>query len=458
MATNREEIVVRAGFDNTALASGLRSATSQISGWAKGVSNLVQGAFGYISAAGLVASVEKAFTRVKEIQAGAAKTGLNTSVFQQLSQIANEELPEGAAKFDTAITKLNVNLGKGSKEFEKWGIHSKNAQDAIFEIADKMQGMEDPAAKAAMAVALMGRSGAEMVPLLERGAAALREMSGHKSIFSAEDMENIKNAHQQFEEMGNIVVIWTGKAVSMFAEFFQMLGKLSAPGSLAGASKEEAHQWMEDINKKAAKEAEALESAKDAADAAQDAAKASEIQAEADANATYEAEQKVEAQKKQTEELKQQKDLAEAIAKNEKLAQDYQRNIRSGIAELTAGTVPTLEALAGRQFSRQLGRNYGAGGKFDLETGGGQFGNVARDYLTTQKEAQYDFTYGNKGQYEKDLTKLGGLKGTLMDLGILPDTRDMRNISKATADSEKHLAALNASLKTGAATVSLAPD
>ena len=199
---------------------------------------------GFIGFGAFLEGLDKAFERVKQIQSGAAKTGLDTSTWQELSQIANEELPDGAEKFDAAITKLNVNIGEGAKNFEKWGINSRDAASAVFEIADKMQAMTDPAERAAMAVDLMGRGGAALVPMLVQGAAALHQMASEKSIFTPDDLENISKAHKQVEDMENRVTIWAGKFISAIADGAKFIGALSVPGGLAGNAAADAKAEM----------------------------------------------------------------------------------------------------------------------------------------------------------------------------------------------------------------------
>jgi hypothetical protein len=177
-----------------------------------------------------VGMLEKSLAAVRQIKSESEMTGLSAEKFQQLSQIANEELPDGAAKFSAALSKLNVNIGEGTAKFQKWGIHARNANDAIFEMADRMKQMVDPAERAAMAVDLMGRGGAALVPMLQKGADALRQMSAGRTVFSDEDIKSISDAGRQVEEMENRVTIWAGKFISGIASAAQVLGSMKIFG------------------------------------------------------------------------------------------------------------------------------------------------------------------------------------------------------------------------------------
>lgn len=55
--------------------------------------------------------------------------------------------------------------------------HTRNLQDMLGLIADKFKTSADGPAKTAVAMALMGRAGAEMIPLLNRGSEGLRELA-----------------------------------------------------------------------------------------------------------------------------------------------------------------------------------------------------------------------------------------------------------------------------------------
>ena len=69
MATNREEIIIRAGFDGSTLASGLRQGTHQVKEFAHEVGRDLLSAF---SAGAIVAQVENIFKKVESIKSGAS--------------------------------------------------------------------------------------------------------------------------------------------------------------------------------------------------------------------------------------------------------------------------------------------------------------------------------------------------------------------------------------------------
>lgn len=89
-----------------------------------------------------------------------------------------------AGVFESTMVKLSKKIGEGGAEFEKLGIKTRDANGAIrsnvevlMDSADAFAAMEDGTAKTALAVDLFGKSGAELIPLLNEGSDGLREMN-----------------------------------------------------------------------------------------------------------------------------------------------------------------------------------------------------------------------------------------------------------------------------------------
>ena len=80
-------------------------------------------------------------------------------------------------------TKLSKAIVGGNSGLERLGITSKNLdgsmksnRQVLGEVADRFVGMEDGAAKTALAMEIFGKSGADMIPMLNGGSAGLKEM------------------------------------------------------------------------------------------------------------------------------------------------------------------------------------------------------------------------------------------------------------------------------------------
>lgn len=84
----------------------------------------------------------------------------------------------------TGLAKLSKNMVEGGKGFDELGVKTRNAdgtmrgvKDVFYDVADAFSEIEDGAAKTAVAQQIFGKSGAELLPVLNGGAAGLREMA-----------------------------------------------------------------------------------------------------------------------------------------------------------------------------------------------------------------------------------------------------------------------------------------
>lgn len=83
----------------------------------------------------------------------------------------------------TGLAKLSKNMVEGGKGFDELGVKTRNAdgtmrgvKDVFYDVADAFSEIEDGAAKTALAQQIFGKSGAELLPVLNGGAAGMREM------------------------------------------------------------------------------------------------------------------------------------------------------------------------------------------------------------------------------------------------------------------------------------------
>jgi hypothetical protein len=136
--------------------------------------------------AGLSAVVKKAIDAGDELFNLQAKTGVaaNTLIgIGNAAKLADVDI----GTLGKGLTKLNVNLVKAAegnedlaRKFQALGVNVKDANGqvvpadkALKQIANRFADMPDGAQKAAAAVALFGKSGADLIPLLNEGAASM---------------------------------------------------------------------------------------------------------------------------------------------------------------------------------------------------------------------------------------------------------------------------------------------
>jgi hypothetical protein len=118
-----------------------------------------------------------------ELGKAAQKIGVTTEALSEL-QYAAELSGLNAESFQCAMSKLNRSIADGNPAFEAMGINVKTAGGelktadvVIKELSEKFAGYKDGAEKSALAMELMGKKGAEMVPFLNSGAEGLKQMA-----------------------------------------------------------------------------------------------------------------------------------------------------------------------------------------------------------------------------------------------------------------------------------------
>lgn len=130
----------------------------------------------------------------------------------------------------TGIKKLSVNLneaatatgGKAADAFRVLGVSItessgalRSSESVMSDIADRFAGMKDGAVKTALAVALFGKAGADLIPFLNQGSKGIAELTA------------------EAEKLG---LIMTGKTAKAAEEFNDNIKKLSLSTAALGRS------------------------------------------------------------------------------------------------------------------------------------------------------------------------------------------------------------------------------
>lgn len=171
-------------------AGAASTATSKIRG---AVSNLGPAMAGPLAAAAAAATaaavaVKSAIDQADELSKLSQKIGISTealsglNVAAQLSDVSLQQLQGGITRLVRAQEGVASGSGKLAGVFDAIGVSATNADgslrqtDAVFrDLADVFQSLPDGAQKTALAIDIFGRSGAELIPLLNQGASGLRE-------------------------------------------------------------------------------------------------------------------------------------------------------------------------------------------------------------------------------------------------------------------------------------------
>lgn len=150
-----------------------------------------------VTGLGLAATAVKgAINDMDELSKTAQKVGLPTEQISGLayaaglSDVSIEGLTTGLVKLTKNMSDTAQGTGEAQKGFAALGIDVKNADGSLkssgqvlSEVAGKFAGYKDGAEKTALAVNLFGKSGAELIPLLNSGTDGLTQMTDEAKQF-----------------------------------------------------------------------------------------------------------------------------------------------------------------------------------------------------------------------------------------------------------------------------------
>lgn len=192
-------IHVSLGLDSAQFEAGMKRANGSV----KEMSATTKAAFLAIgaavaaAAAGIAIAVKGSIDHFDTLSKTAQKIGLTVESLAKLeyaakmSDVSLESLATGVKKLSQNMADVAAGAGSTAKRgFDMLGVSVKKADgtlktsDALLaEVADKFQNMPDGVNKTAAAVAIFGRAGADLIPMLNAGSAGLDEAAAKAERF-----------------------------------------------------------------------------------------------------------------------------------------------------------------------------------------------------------------------------------------------------------------------------------
>lgn len=205
MAMNMDAILnLRANVDGANKIVELNRGLMAVEGTAKGVTGAMRGMTGaaaglsgalgalapLASVAGLVGLAKGALDAGDRMHDLAQSTGVSVEAlarFKKAAAVSGTDI-DAVSKALVKLSKTMLDAGTGNKQqaaaFKALGIsvtdsngQLKSADTVMLQIADRFKAMPDGALKTALALKFFGRAGAEMIPLLDMGGAAIDKLS-----------------------------------------------------------------------------------------------------------------------------------------------------------------------------------------------------------------------------------------------------------------------------------------
>ena len=189
---------------------GLSSTAGKVSGGLRGLAGAAGGLSGALGSlvplatgAGLAAMAKGAIDAADDMNDLSQKTGVSVESLSKFQQAANASGTsiEGVG---AAMIKLNKGLAAGggpaADALKALGLSAtdasgklKTTDQVMLEVADKFVKMPDGANKTATAMALFGKAGADMIPLLNGGSKAVTDLSATMTGDFAKGADNLND-------------------------------------------------------------------------------------------------------------------------------------------------------------------------------------------------------------------------------------------------------------------------
>jgi hypothetical protein len=205
--------------DAKGLASGIKDADGQISDFGGKVDGLTS-KLKYLGPVAIAAGAAFGASMLRNVADTAdalaklsQKTGVTVEDLSRLQYAANlsgvsaDQLSSGITRLSRGMAEAASGTGEASKAFDAMGISVKSAdgtlknqRQMLEELADRFATYADGAEKSALAQQIFGRSGAELIPLLNSGAKGIREMSDESDALGNTLNEKTAKAAEQFND------------------------------------------------------------------------------------------------------------------------------------------------------------------------------------------------------------------------------------------------------------------
>lgn len=224
-------LVIKIGADTAAFEHGIRRVQGQVERWgsdlqsAAGQAALAFKLLGAAAASLTAATVGLAVASAKtgdEFAKLSAKTGETVETLSalsfaaKLSNVPIEGLQVGLRHLAVQMSQGASGSGEAAKAFRELGVQTQTATgqlrptgEVLLAVADRFAGMRDAAQRAALAQQLFGRSGVDLLPLLNQGSAAIktqmeeaRQLGGVWSTEAAQGAQTFMDNLQRLEVVG----------------------------------------------------------------------------------------------------------------------------------------------------------------------------------------------------------------------------------------------------------------
>lgn len=214
-------IEVKFSADTSDLDKGIASAGTKLQNFSKLAAIGLAGLASAAAAGGVAigALTKQAINFADEIGKTAQKIGMTSESLSKLEYAAKLS-DVSLGQLQVGLGQLSKNMQSGNDAFTALGINVTNAQgylrsteEVLLDVAERFAGMQDGAGKTALAMQIFGRSGADLIPMLNAGRDGIAQMTDEASRFGLEISSRTSKAAEGFNDnLTRITSLFTGLA------------------------------------------------------------------------------------------------------------------------------------------------------------------------------------------------------------------------------------------------------
>jgi len=223
---------------------------SAFAGASSVIANAFAGLAGAFSVGAMAAMVTSSIDAADGLSKLAQRTGETVENLARLqyagslADVSNDALATSLKKLSKNMAEAAGGSGEVADAFKAIGVSVvasdgklRSSGDVLNDVADRFAGYEDSAAKAALAQAIFGRSGADLIPLLNAGSQGLKEMGDEASRLGVVISTETAQAAERFnDQMTRVNAALGSIAKETAAELLPVLNELA--DSLVDIAKE----------------------------------------------------------------------------------------------------------------------------------------------------------------------------------------------------------------------------
>lgn len=182
MASNRAQILISAVDQTKTAFDSIKRGLGGLTDTAKSVNGVLANLGVGVSLAGMGAMIKSSIDSADALDEMSQRTGIAVESLSllvpaaELSAVSTEKFEAGLKKLATGMLEAATGSEESAQNFDALGVAIQNqdgtlrdSEQVLLDLADRFQAMPDGAEKAALAVDIFGKAGAEMIPFLNQG-------------------------------------------------------------------------------------------------------------------------------------------------------------------------------------------------------------------------------------------------------------------------------------------------